>query len=146
MDQLQSPGAAVTGTDSSLGSLLVGNGAKSRLGNRTHRRRLRQAGIFITVWTITGIAGSVHCYFNYAALGHRLSWPRAFAVGMSLWYAWAILSLVIYQWTRLFPLEAPSWPHRLALHIGAGIVFALTKLVMDYPIIKFIYCPEPELL
>jgi signal transduction histidine kinase len=104
------------------------------------------AGIFIAVWTVIGIAGSVHCYFSYASLGQPLSWPRSFALGMSLWYAWAILSLIIYQWTRFLPLEAGLWPQRLALHIGAGIIFALAKLVMDFPIIKFIYCPHPELL
>jgi LytS/YehU family sensor histidine kinase len=65
---------------------------------------------------------------------------------MSLWYAWAILSIGIYQWTRLLPVEGGAWLQRLALHVGASIVFALVKLVMDFPIIKLLYCPQPELL
>ncbi len=147
MEQLKPPLVTVARTESSLGSVHGANGVeiKAWLGNRILRRRLWQAGVFVAVWTVIAIAGSVHCYFSYASLGEPVSWPRAFALGMSLWYAWAILSVVIYQWTRFLPLGAGAWPQRLALHVGAGIVFALAKLVMDFPIIKFIYCPHPEL-
>ena len=146
--KLQSPVVGTASAESSpqIAPSTHGVEVKVRPENRTLRRRLLPAGIFIAVWTVIGIAGSVHCYFSYASLGEPLSWPRSFALGMSLWYAWAILSLIIYQWTRFLPLEAGLWSQRLAVHIGAGIVFALAKLVMDFPIIKFIYCPQPELL
>jgi two-component system LytT family sensor kinase len=147
MDQLQSPAVAIAETDGGPRRFVDSNGVN--LEGRPEKRiprHLWQAGVFIAVWTVIGIAGSVHCYFSYAALGEPLSWPKAFALGMSLWYAWAILSLVIFRWTRAWPLEADIWPQRLPLHIGAGIIFALAKLLMDYPIIKFIYCRQPELL
>src|SRR6266849_646442 len=138
--KLQSPVVGTASAESSpqIASSTHGVEVKVRPENRTLRRRLLPAGICI--------AGSVHCYFSYASLGEPLSWPRSFALGISLWYAWAILSLIIYQWTRFLPWEAGLWSQRLGVHIGAGIVFALAKLVMDFPIIKFIYCPEPELL
>jgi len=147
MDQVQSPVVSSAGSECSIGSVHSTKGVEIRgqPENRTLRRRLLPAAVFIAVWTAIGIAGSVHCYFSYASLGKPMSWARAFTLGMSLWYAWAILSVIIYQWTRFLPLEAGAWPHRLALHIGAGIIFALLKLAMDFPIIKFIYCPNPEL-
>src|SRR5437773_4232344 len=104
MEQLKPPLVTVARTESSLGSVHVE--LKGRLGNRILRRRLLQVGLFVAVWTVIAIAGSVHCYFSYASLGEPMSWPRAFALGMSLWYAWAILSVVIYQWTRFLPLGA----------------------------------------
>jgi two-component system LytT family sensor kinase len=145
---LQSPLVGIASAESSpkIAPSTPGVEVKARPESRTLRRHLLPAGIFIAVWTVIGIAGSVHCYFSYASLGQPLSWARSFALGMSLWYAWAILSLIIYQWTRFLPLEVGIWSQRLALHIGAGIIFALAKLVMDFPIIKFIYCRQPELL
>jgi len=146
MEQLQSPGG-VARTESALDHVHDINGVavQPRWRDPVLRRRLRRAGLFVAVWTVIAVAGSVHCYFSYASLGEPMSWPKAFALGMSLWYAWAILSLVIYRWVHFLPLEAGAWPQRLALHVAAGIVFALVKLVMDYPIIKYIYCPHPEL-
>jgi hypothetical protein len=148
MEQLQSPVADTAKTENSSESAPSTNGLEVnfRPEGRTLSRCLLPAGIFVAVWTVIGIAGSVHCYFSYASLGEPMSWAKSFALGMSLWYAWAILSLIIYQWTRWLPLEVGLWPQRLAIHIGAGIIFALLKLVMDFPIIKFIYCPQPELL
>jgi two-component system, LytTR family, sensor kinase len=148
MGQLQTSAVAVARSDGDFGHIVGSNGlnVKGRQEKRILRRHLWQTALFIAVWTVIGIAGSVHCYFSYAALGEPLSWPRAFALGMSLWYAWAILSVVILQWTRLWPLEANNWFQRLPVHIAAGIIFALAKLLLDYPIIKFIYCPHPELL
>jgi hypothetical protein len=146
MGQIQSQAVAIAGTDGDFEHFVDSNLLKVKgLGeNRFGRHRLLQAMLFIAIWTVVGIAGSVHCYFSYAALGEPLSWPRAFALGMSLWYAWGVLSVVIFQWTRLWPLDANTWLQRLPVHLCAGIIFALAKLIMDYPIIKFIYCLHPE--
>jgi signal transduction histidine kinase len=147
MNQLEPPFVTIPETERNITPVCASDGVsvKSWPRNRSFHRRLWPVGLFLAVWTAIGIAGSVHCYFSYASLGEPMSWPRAFALGMSLWYAWAILSVVIYWWTRLIPLEADAWLQRLALHFGAGIIFALAKLVMDFPIIKYIYCSQPEL-
>src|SRR5438874_11675185 len=102
MEQLKPPLVTVARTESSLGSVHGANGAelKGRLGNRILHRRLWQAGVFVAVWTVIAIAGSVHCYFSYASLGEPMSWPRAFALGMALCYAWLILPVVLDQCTR----------------------------------------------
>ena len=148
MEQLQLPVTGAEKTENSPETAPSTNGfeVNFQTESRTLSRRLLPAGIFVAAWTVIGIAGSIHCYFSYASLGEPMSWAKSFALGMSLWYAWAILSLIIYQWTCWLPLETGLWPQRLALHVGAGVVFALAKLVMDFPIIKFIYCPQPELL
>jgi hypothetical protein len=67
------------------------------------------------------------------------------AFGLALWYAWAILSVFIFAFTRRYPIEPHTWPERLVLHLAAGIFFALVKLCMDYPIIEIFYCPAPGL-
>ena len=84
MEQLKPPLVTVARTESSLGWVHGANGVelKGRPGNRILRRRLWQAGVFVAVWTVIAIAGSVHCYFSYASLGEPMSWPRAFTNGL----------------------------------------------------------------
>ena len=77
MEQLKPPVVIVARTESSLGSVHGANGVelKGRLGSRILRRRLLQAGVFVAVWTVIAIAGSVHCYFSYASLGEPMKPP-----------------------------------------------------------------------
>jgi hypothetical protein len=98
------------------------------------------------VWTLLGLFDAAQSYLTYAARGSPISLGRAIAFGLALWYAWAILSVFIFAFTRHCPIEHQRWPERLVLHLAAGIFFALVKLAMDYPIIEIFYCPRPGLM
>src|SRR5262249_36760212 len=98
------------------------------------------------IWTLLGLMDATHSYFTYAARNNPLTWPQALAMGLALWYAWALLSVLIVPFCRRFPIEQRHWPLWLLLYAAAPVAFALIKLVMDYPIIKTVYCPRPHLL
>lgn len=113
---------------------------------RKLRRHLLLAVLYIAIWSVIGAADGIHSYYLYAYRGDPLTWGQSLAMEMSLWYAWAILFLFVFQITRRTPFEVRNWPRRLALFTAAGFVFALVKIAMDYPIIKLFYCPTPHLL
>ena len=57
-----------------------------------------------------------------------------------------LLWLLAFALARRYPLGANHWYGRLALHVVASIAFAVAKIFLDYPVIKFCYCPAPEKL
>jgi two-component sensor histidine kinase len=98
------------------------------------------------VWTLLGLFESLQTYFSSYADGGHVTAPQALALGLLLWYGWAVLWLFIYLLVRRLPLERGNWGRRLLLHLAAGVVFALAKPLLDYPVIRFFYCPQPERL
>jgi LytS/YehU family sensor histidine kinase len=57
-----------------------------------------------------------------------------------------VLWVFVYLLVRRVPLGRRNWPGRLLLHLAAGGVFALAKPLLDYPVIRYFYCPHPEAL
>jgi signal transduction histidine kinase len=110
------------------------------------RRFWQRFGLGLALWTLIGLTDATHSYFLYASRRDPISWPQALGMGLTLWYGWALLALLIFPFCRRFPVEARNWPLRLLLHAGAAVAFALVKLAMDYPVIKTFYCPQPHLL
>jgi uncharacterized membrane protein YesL len=103
-------------------------------------------GLHATVFTLLGLFDAADSYLRYAYEGEAIPLTRAIPLGLCLWYAWAVLYVFILKLVRRYPLEQGAVRRRLALHLGAGVFFALVKIGMDYPIIKYLYCPHPEIL
>jgi two-component system LytT family sensor kinase len=112
----------------------------------TPRDRWVRRVVGFGIWTVLGLFEAVQSYCHYAAEGKSVSVPQALALGLLLWYGWAILWVFIVRLARRFPIEQQHWRGELVLHLVAGVVFALVKIVLDYPVIKFFYCPRPDLL
>jgi signal transduction histidine kinase len=71
---------------------------------------------------------------------------RALGLGFALWYTWGLLGLFVFRLSRRFPLETHHWPKRLVVHVVACLAFVALKIVVDYPIIRYLYCPRPQTL
>jgi two-component sensor histidine kinase len=71
---------------------------------------------------------------------------RALLLGLSLWYTWALLSLVAMAYVRRFPLTRTNWWQRLPLAVGFAVLLALVKLALDYPSIEAFCCPVEGLM
>jgi signal transduction histidine kinase len=110
--------------------------------------RLRlSGGVFgLGVWTLLGLCQAAQAYVSYAAEGRPLPGWRALALGLSLWYGWALLWVFVSQLARRCPLEQRDFAWRLAFHLVAAVVFAFAKILLDYPVILAFYCPTPHLL
>jgi anti-sigma regulatory factor (Ser/Thr protein kinase) len=98
------------------------------------------------VWTVLGLCQAAQYYFFPDPEDGPLSWKRALGLGFGLWYTWALLWLLAFPLARRFPLGTHHWRGPLALHLVTSIYFAAIKIVVDYPIIKLLYCPTPERL
>ena len=97
-------------------------------------------GLAFSIWTLLGLFEASHSYIQYAYEGDPLRWGQALALGLSLWYAWAILAVFAFTLARRFPIGIRTWQTRLPFHLAGGAFFALVKLAMDYPIIMLFYC------
>jgi two-component sensor histidine kinase len=109
-------------------------------------RRWAKGGLLVGVWTALGLFEAGQTYFYYDYQGNPLPWWQAFAFGMALWYAWAIVAVVVVLLARRFPVEQRNWPRWLLIHVPASVLCALLKLALDYPVIELFYCPQPGLL
>jgi two-component system, LytTR family, sensor kinase len=103
-------------------------------------------GLALGVWTLLGLCEASHSYFAYDFKGDPIRWSQALAMGLSLWYAWGVLSWPVFRLCQAAPLGHGRWGWRVPVHLLASVGFALVKLAMDYPIIKLFYCPMPHLL
>jgi hypothetical protein len=98
------------------------------------------------VWTLLALRETLQSYFFPDSEKFRLSWPRAFGVGFGLWYAWGLLWLLAVPLVRRFPLGANHWGGGLTVHSVACLVFAVAKILLDFPVVKSFLCPTPEIL
>src|SRR5262245_29225732 len=111
------------------------------------QRRLVRWGLWLAFWTLRGLFDAVQTYVRYRVEdAPAVTWPQAVALGLSLWYAWAILAIFVARLARRYPIEQRNWPTRIPFHLAAGAIFAAVKLVIDYPIIEAFYCPAPGLM
>jgi hypothetical protein len=115
--------------------------------------RPRRFGYFVfQICTLVALAEASHYYFfpdlddfpnpDYG-LGAGL---RALGLSFALWYTWGLIGLFAFRLYRRFPLETHHWPKRLAVHAAAFLAFIALKIIVDYPIIRYLYCPRPEIL
>jgi anti-sigma regulatory factor (Ser/Thr protein kinase) len=98
------------------------------------------------VCTLLGLGESLRSYLVPSSPTNPLSLARSLGLGFGLWYAWGLLWLFAFPLARRFPLGGGGWRGRLALHAAACLAFAAAKIVLDYPVIKYFYCPAPERL
>jgi signal transduction histidine kinase len=110
------------------------------------RTRLSGWALGLGAWTLLGLCQAAQSYVTYAAEGKPIPGWRALALGLSLWYGWALLWVFVSQLARRVPLEQRDFAWRLAFHLAAAVVFAEAKILLDYPVILAFYCPTPHLL
>lgn len=108
--------------------------------------------IVFLVCTLVALGEAAHYYFfpdpdDFPNPDYGLvAGLRALGLGFALWYTWGLVGLFAFRLSRRFPLETHHWPKRLAVHIPAFLACFAVKVVIDYPIIKYLYCPHPEIL
>ncbi len=115
---------------------------KARASTRT--RRLWQ--VVLGVCVALGLTESALAYWCYLPPLGNISASRALGLGLGLWCSWALLWLIAWPMVRRFPLGQDHWAGRLVLHMTASVVCVMLKILFDYPVIKYCYCPTPDKL
>ncbi len=95
-------------------------------------------------WTVIAVCQAAQYYFFPDPDDGPVTLPRALGLGFGLWYTWGLLGLLAFRLSRRFPLERQHRSAHLAVHLAACFVFAFAKIFIDYPIIRFLYCPRPD--
>jgi anti-sigma regulatory factor (Ser/Thr protein kinase) len=97
-------------------------------------------------WTFLGLCQTAQIYLFPDSRNIPLSAARSLGFGFGLVYGWGLLWLLAFPLARRFALGQNHWYGRLALHAGAGIVFAVAKILLDYPVVLLFYCSGSESL
>ena len=102
--------------------------------------------IFLAICVSLGLAESAQAYWLNPPKDAPPNGLRSLGFGLGLWCGWAVLWLIAFPLARRFPLEPHHWLGPLALHAVASAGCAFLKILLDYPSIRFCYCPTPEQL
>ncbi|BET68576.1 histidine kinase [Opitutales bacterium ASA1] len=80
--------------------------------------------IFLSLWTLVGLAFAGQFYLSSNLLGRSIPWSEAVGYALGDWYVWAVLSIAIVWFARrMSPESGVSW-RTGAAHLAAAVVFS----------------------
>jgi two-component system, LytTR family, sensor kinase len=83
-------------------------------------------GLIAAFWTVMGVLESVKTYFAPSMGDEGRNWLRLLAANMPWWYAWLLLTPLVFALARRFPPWAPGKTVRHgALHFAAAAPLAV---------------------
>jgi len=98
--------------------------------------------VWLGFWTLMGVFDATETGLRAATNKTPIEWSRALALGLSLWYEWAILAWVLARLARCFPWSSDSACIGFWSICLLGAIFAVAKLCMDYPVIELSTVPS----
>ena len=81
-------------------------------------------------WTLLGLVASAQLHLaNQRFAAHPPTWWQALAAGLSAWYLWGLLSLVVAWLGHRFRVDRANFGRHFFIHLGASLDLALLQLV-----------------
>ncbi|PYP48832.1 MAG: hypothetical protein DMD45_16940 [Gemmatimonadetes bacterium] len=81
-------------------------------------------------WTLLGLVSGAQLHLaNQRFAVHPPSWWLALATGLSHWYLWGLLALVVAWLGRRFQVDRANFGRHFFIHLGASLDLALVHLV-----------------
>jgi len=81
-------------------------------------------------WTLLGVVSSAQLHLaNQRFAAHPPTWWQALAAGLSAWYLWGLLSLVVAWLGHRFRVDRANFGRHFFIHLGASLDLALLQLV-----------------
>jgi hypothetical protein len=81
-------------------------------------------------WTLVGLCFAIQQFLAGRRLAsHPTAWWQALAMGLSMWYVWGLLSLVVAWLARRFRVDRANFGRHFFIHLGASLDLALLQLV-----------------
>jgi two-component sensor histidine kinase len=103
-------------------------GTKNFNGKSPFQKRWKLWGVIFLCWTFLGFFFSVQNYLNYAYAGKPAPVRHILGAWLGCFYLWALLTPVIINLARRFPLERGNLRRNLAIHLLAGIALSILQL------------------
>lgn len=109
---------------------------------------MKRISLFSNIWfklvllflvaTLLGLFSASRLYITYNYGDYTITWGRAMALAMPDWYAWALLTPLIYWLAGRFPIERNHLRRNLAIHIPASIALSIIKMIIEHNLIQFL--------
>ncbi len=81
-------------------------------------------GLFVAGLTLLSLVTAAHLWVVYRER-MPVAWGEALASGFATWYPWLLLGPAVFYLSRRFRFETSTWRAALAIHLLAGVVFAV---------------------
>jgi two-component system, LytTR family, sensor kinase len=91
---------------------------------------------------VLGFSFSALLYLIYASTGSPITWKQAWSVGLTQWWGWSLLYLLIFAITKRLPIERQHWVRGLLIYLVIGLGVTLLKLGIDVGWLRWIYRGE----
>src|SRR6516225_2667874 len=78
----------------------------------------------VGLWTLIGASFALSMYFTDLAEGQPITWRRALTWNLLNYYLWMIISPLIIELARKFPLKRDHWLRSISVHLPASAVFS----------------------
>jgi two-component system, LytTR family, sensor kinase len=98
--------------------------------------------VFVIGLIIIGGSFSALIYLIYASTGTPVTWKQALSVGLTQWWVWSLLYLLLFRITRRFPIERQRWLRGVFVYLLLGLALTLLKLGLDVVWIRLLYQGE----
>lgn len=86
--------------------------------------------LLFAAWTLIALAFASQVNFTQARRGYIVTWEFALTTAFADWYTFGLLSVPTLWLARRFHFETARWQRSLAVHLGAGALFALLWVVL----------------
>jgi two-component system, LytTR family, sensor kinase len=78
-------------------------------------------GLIVFLWTLLGFISVLQTWFAWYATSRKMSWTSSFTLGMGYSLIWIVLTPLVLQIVRWFPIERHLLKSRLLIHLLASI-------------------------
>jgi hypothetical protein len=94
-------------------------------------RRLLQAALIFSAWTLIVLTFSVQAYVFAVARGRPDNFWHEFLVASSDWYIWAALTPLVLFFCRRLRITSDNWIPTVLMHLIAGIAISFLQLAIQ---------------
>ncbi len=98
------------------------------------RPALKRVTAALAAWTIVALLFAGQLAVDSAYSGHRIAAPQAIALGLTGWYAWALLSPLVIWLARRF--------RHLGAHAAISIVVTMAKIALTTEVLRMFDVPQ----
>lgn len=85
---------------------------------------------FFLFWTLIGLSFACQFHISTSQAGLDVSWKQAINYALADWYVFALLSLPVIRFTRIYHFEVGTRGRSLGLHLAGSMVFSGAYIVL----------------
>lgn len=95
---------------------------------------MKRVALALTAWTVVALLFGGQLAVDSAYSGHRITAPHAIVLGLTGWYAWALLSPLVIWLARRF--------HNIAVQAVFSVVATVAKIALTSTVLRAFDVPQ----